>query len=63
MAAALDAPTSERIMISNSTQKYSTANYVKKFQEIVAEILDIGKPVKSAPVISVSKRLPESMTA
>jgi alpha-1,2-mannosyltransferase len=63
IAAALDAPTSERIMISNSTQKYSTANYVKKFQQIVAEILGISKPVESAQVISVSKRLPESMAA
>lgn len=63
MAAALDAPTSERIKISNSTQKYSTANYVMKFQQIVVEILGISKPAEPAPIISVSKRLPESMAA
>ncbi|HEX2615850.1 MAG TPA: glycosyltransferase, partial [Nitrososphaera sp.] len=63
MAAALDAPTSERIKVSNSTQKYSTANYVKKFQQIVAEILGISRPAEPAQVISVSKRLPESMVA
>jgi len=63
VARALDAPASERIQISNSTQKYSVANYVKKFQHIVSEILGISKPVESAPVISVSKRLSESMAA
>jgi glycosyltransferase involved in cell wall biosynthesis len=61
VAAALEAPASERIRISQFTQKYSVANYVKKFQEIVAQVIDI-EPVK-APVISVTKRLQESMTA
>ena len=61
---ALAAPASERIQLSHSTQKYSVANYVKKFQEILVEIMDIGKkPLEPKPVISLSKRLPESMTA
>ena len=64
VAAALDAPASERIQISHSTQKYCVANYVKRFQQIVAELLDISKkPLQSKPVISGSKKLPESMAA
>jgi glycosyltransferase involved in cell wall biosynthesis len=64
VAAALGAPISERIQISHSTQKYSVANYVKRFQHIVAEVLDVSKkPLQSNPVISRSKELPESMTA
>ena len=63
IAAALDAPASDHMKISDSTQKYSVANYVKSFQQIVSEILGINRPVESAPVISVSKRLSESMTA
>ena len=63
VAAALGAPASERIQISHSTQKYSVANYVKGLQQIVAEVLDISKkPLQSNPVISTSKKLPESMT-
>jgi glycosyltransferase involved in cell wall biosynthesis len=62
VAAALAAPASERIQLSHSTQKYSVTNYVKRFQQILAEIVDIGKkPLESKPVISLSKRLPESM--
>jgi alpha-1,2-mannosyltransferase len=62
VAAALAAPASERIQLSHSTQKYSVTNYVKRFQQILAEIMDIGKkPLESKPVISLSKRLPESM--
>lgn len=62
VAAALDAPASERIQISHSTQKYSVANYVQRLQQIVAELLDISKkPLQSNPVISSSKKLPESM--
>ena len=64
VAAALDAPASERIVISHSAQKYSVANYVSGFQHIVSKVLEIGiKPVERAPVISVSKRLPETMAA
>jgi alpha-1,2-mannosyltransferase len=64
VAAALDAPVSERIRVSHSTQKYSVANYVKRFQQIVAEVLDVSKkPLQSNPVISRSKNLPESMAA
>jgi glycosyltransferase involved in cell wall biosynthesis len=62
VAAALDAPASERIRISHSTQKYSTANYVKKLQQIVAEVFGISKkPVEQTPVISMSRKL-ESMS-
>lgn len=64
VAAALRAPASERVKISHSIQKYSVASYIKKFQEIVAQVLDVSiKPVKPAPVISVSKRLQEYMAA
>jgi glycosyltransferase involved in cell wall biosynthesis len=62
VAAALAAPPSERIKLSHSTQKYSATNYVKRFQQILAEVMDIGKKhLESKPVISLSKRLPESM--
>lgn len=57
VAAALGAPASERTQISHSVQKYSTANYVNKFQQIVAEVFDISKPLEPVPVISVSKKL------
>jgi glycosyltransferase involved in cell wall biosynthesis len=64
VAAALAAPASERIQLSHSTQKYSVANYVKRFQQILVEVMDIGKkPLESKPVISLSKRPPESMAA
>jgi glycosyltransferase involved in cell wall biosynthesis len=46
VATALHAPASERLQISRSTQKYSTANYVKKFQQIVSEVLEISKPLQ-----------------
>lgn len=59
VARALEAPTSERIQISHSTQKYSTSNFVKKFQQIMTEILDIKPIARPVPVISV-KRIPES---
>jgi glycosyltransferase involved in cell wall biosynthesis len=64
VAAALDAPTSERIQISHLTQKYSVANYIKRFQQIVAEVLDISKkPLQSNPVISGSNKPSESLTS
>jgi glycosyltransferase involved in cell wall biosynthesis len=64
VAAALGAPASERIKLSHLTQKYSVVNYVKRFQQILVEVMDIGKkPLESKPVISLSKRLPESMAA
>lgn len=64
VAAALDAPASERIQISYFTQKYSTANYIRGFQKIVAEVSDIGKkPLEQTPVISMPKRFPESMAS
>jgi glycosyltransferase involved in cell wall biosynthesis len=63
VAAALAAPASERIKLSHSTQKYSVTNYIKKFQQILVEVMDVGrKSLESKPVISVSKRQPESMT-
>jgi glycosyltransferase involved in cell wall biosynthesis len=64
VAAALAAPASERIKLSYSTQKYSVTNYIKKFQQILVEVMDIGKKhLESKPVISLSKRQPESMIA
>jgi hypothetical protein len=58
VAAALAAPASERIKLSHSTQKYSVTNYVKKFQQILVEVMNIGKKhLESKPVISLSKRL------
>jgi glycosyltransferase involved in cell wall biosynthesis len=64
VAAALAAPASERIKLSHSTRKYSVTNYVKKFQQILVEVMDISKKhLESKPVISLSKRQPESMTA
>jgi glycosyltransferase involved in cell wall biosynthesis len=62
VARALSAPASERIKLSQSTRKYSVTNYIKKFQQKIAEVRDMGiKPLESKPVITLSKRLPESM--
>jgi alpha-1,2-mannosyltransferase len=65
VAAALAAPASERIKLSHSTRKYSVTNYVKKFQQILIDVLDIGKKrLESKPVIPLSKRQQqESLTA
>src|ERR687896_749523 len=64
VAAALAAPASERAKLSHSTQKYSVTNYIKKFQQILTDITDIGKKhMEAKPVIRLSKRLPESMNA
>jgi glycosyltransferase involved in cell wall biosynthesis len=62
VARALDAPASERIQISHSTQKYSTSNFVKKFQQVMTEVLDIEPIAGSMPVISV-KRFSEPTAA
>ena len=59
VAAALDVPFSECIKISQSTQKYSTANYVKEFQRIVARVLEI-EPIVPAPVIISRKMQPRA---
>lgn len=61
VARALDAPESERMQISHSTQKYSTASYVKKFQQTVTEVLDLNKPIQNAPIL-VSRMDLEQMT-
>lgn len=62
IAAALAARSSERIKLSHSTDKYSATNYVKKFQQILVEVMDIGKKqLESKPIISLSKRPPEFM--
>ena len=63
VAAALAARSSERIKLSHSTDKYSATNYVKKFQQILVEVMDIGKKqqLESKPIISLSKRQPEFM--
>jgi glycosyltransferase involved in cell wall biosynthesis len=52
VAAALAAPVSERAKLSHSTQKYSVTNYIKKFQQILMDITDIGKKhMEAKPVI------------
>lgn len=52
VAAALTAPASERAKLSHSTQKYSVTNYIKKFQQILTDITDIGKKhMEAKPVI------------
>jgi len=58
VAVALGAPASERAQMSHLTHQYSTANYIKKFQQIAARVFDICRPLElePAPVISVSKR-------
>jgi glycosyltransferase involved in cell wall biosynthesis len=63
VAAALAARSSERIKLSHSTDKYSATNYVKKFQQILVEVMDIGKKqqLESKPIISLSKRQSEFM--
>jgi glycosyltransferase involved in cell wall biosynthesis len=64
VASALTAPASERIDLSHSTQKYSVTNYIKKFQQILTDTTDIGKKhLEANHVITLSKRLPESMNA
>ena len=61
--AALNAPGSERIQMSHSTQKLSVMNYIKSLQQILSEVLDIDKsPLQSKPLISSSKKLLDSMT-
>jgi hypothetical protein len=60
VAAALSATPSERLQISYSTQKYSSANYVTRFSQIVAEVLDIGKPARPAPAILTSEQMTRS---
>jgi glycosyltransferase involved in cell wall biosynthesis len=63
VAAGLAARSSERIKLSHSTDKYSATNYVKKFQQILVEVMDIGKKqqLESKPIISLSKRQSEFM--
>jgi glycosyltransferase involved in cell wall biosynthesis len=52
VAAALAAPASERAKLSHSAQKYSVTNYIKKFQQILTDITDIGKQrMEAKPVI------------
>ncbi|MFL6483366.1 MAG: glycosyltransferase family 4 protein [Nitrososphaera sp.] len=61
VANALAAPASERIKLSNSTQKFSAASYIKNFQQILVECTDIGKRyAASKPILSLPKRMPES---
>jgi glycosyltransferase involved in cell wall biosynthesis len=63
VAAALAAPASERIKLSHSTQKYSVTHYIEKFQQILVKVIDISrKRLESKPVISLSRRQPESLT-
>ena len=52
VAAAIAAPASERAKLSHSAQKYSVTNYIKKFQQILTDITDIGKKhMEAKPVI------------
>ena len=52
VAAALAAPASERAKLSHSTQKYSVTNYIKRFQQILTDITDIGKKhMEAKPII------------
>ncbi len=52
VATALAAPASEKAKLSHSTQKYSVTNYIKKFQQILTDITDIGKKrMEAKPVI------------
>ena len=61
--AALNAPASERIQMSYSTQKYSVTNYIKGLRQILTEVLNIDKkPLQSKPLISSSKKLSDSIT-
>lgn len=55
IAAALAARSSERIKLSHSTDRYSATNYIKKFQQILVEVMDIGKKqqLESKPIISL----------
>lgn len=62
IAAAFGAPLSERLQISHSIKKYSIANYITKFSQIVAEVLDIDKPTQPVPVIFASKTHSEQIT-
>ena len=56
VAAALDARASERMQLSNSTQKFSTENYSKKLEQIIIEVLDLNMPSQTAPIILASKK-------
>ncbi len=52
VAAALAAPASERAKLSHAAQKYCVTNYIKKFQQILTDITDIGKArMEAKPVI------------
>ena len=52
VAAGLAAPASERVKLSHSTQEYSVTNYIKRFQQILTDITDIGKKhTEAKPVI------------
>jgi glycosyltransferase involved in cell wall biosynthesis len=51
VAQALDAPASERHRLSDSTKKYSISNYATKFALIMAERFEIGRALKTAPVV------------
>jgi len=69
VATALGAKASERMELSYLTQRFSTANYIKNFQQILVEATDMGKnQLPSKPVLSSSssasaKSLAGSMSA
>ena len=54
IAVAMDAPFSERIMISNSVRRFSVSNYIKRFQRIVKEMLIIPPKTNYQRIKSIS---------
>jgi glycosyltransferase involved in cell wall biosynthesis len=54
IAVAMDAPFSERIRISNSVTRFSISNYIKRFQQIVKEMLVIAPKTNYQKIKSLS---------
>jgi alpha-1,2-mannosyltransferase len=60
IAVAMDAPFSERIIISNSVRRFSISNYIKRFQQIVKEMLIIQPKPNYQKIKSVSPIVSET---
>ncbi|HKG31267.1 MAG TPA: glycosyltransferase, partial [Nitrososphaeraceae archaeon] len=60
IAVAMDAPFSERIIISNSVRRFSISNYIKRFQQIVKEMLIIPPKTNYQKIKSVSPIVSET---
>jgi glycosyltransferase involved in cell wall biosynthesis len=54
ITAAMDAPFSERVRISNSVRRFSISNYIKCFQRIVKDILIISPKTNYQKIKSLS---------